>query len=80
MTALRAASAADAPMPDGKPATSLKGFQGTVHSLSWTPKGDRLAVGGFDGKVRIYAMPKGEEVKAFVPVPLTPATQVAAGK
>jgi WD40 repeat protein len=65
---------------DGKTATALKGFQGTVHSLSWTPKGDRLAVGGFDGKVRIYAMPQGEEVKAFVPVPLTPATRVTSAK
>jgi WD40 repeat protein len=60
------------------PFLRLKGFEGSVHSLVWNPKGGQLAIGGFDGSVRLYAVPSGELVKSFVPVPLS-ATKVASG-
>jgi WD40 repeat protein len=60
-----------------KPFLKLKGFEGSVHSLVWHPKNGQLAVAGFDGSVRLYAVPSGELVKTFVPVPLAPRRQVA---
>jgi WD40 repeat protein len=57
---------------DGGKAASLKGFDGSVHGLAFHPKNGQLAVAGFDGKVYVFAVPGGELVRSFVPVPMAP--------
>ena len=49
---------------------SLKGFEGGVYSVVFSPSGEQLAAAGFDGKVRIYDAKSGQISAAFVPVPL----------
>jgi len=63
---------------DASVVAALKGFKGSVHSLAWHPKTNQLAVAGFDGSVYLYAMPAGQLVKSFVPVPMAPGRAAAA--
>lgn len=65
---------------EGKRLATLKGHGGAIFTLSFNPKVNQIATGGFDGKVRLYETGKGELVREFVPVPLkaTPAVQQAA--
>lgn len=56
---------------DPAPVLKLKAQEGCVHSLAWHPKNGQLAVGGFEGAIRLYEMPAGKEVSKFIPVPLT---------
>jgi WD40 repeat protein len=55
---------------DGSKVASIKGFEGSVHSLSFHPKTGELVVSGFDGKIYFYGMPDGKLAKSFVPVPM----------
>jgi WD40 repeat protein len=61
---------------DGSKIASLKGFSGSIHSLAWHPKKPELTVAGFDGTIRTYAVPGGDVLHAFVPVPVTRGQRV----
>ncbi len=60
---------------DGSRVGTIKGFEGSIHSLTWNPKRAEVALAGHDGSVRIVVMPAGTVVKSFVPVPVS--TRVA---
>jgi WD40 repeat protein/mono/diheme cytochrome c family protein len=51
----------------------LKGT-GPVFAVAYRPDGNQVAVGGFDGKVRLFDANTGKLVKVFVPVTITAAT------
>lgn len=67
----------DKPVIGGKPLATLSGAQGAIFAIAFRPDGQQVAAAGMDGTVRIYALPGGSLVKAFVPVPLRPATRTA---
>ena len=47
---------------------------GPVFAVAYRPDGQQVAVGGFDGKIRLFDANTGKLVKAFVPVKITAAT------
>lgn len=49
----------------------LGGHKGAIFALAFSPSGEFISTGGFDGTVRIYKVKTGELVKSFVPVPIT---------
>jgi WD40 repeat protein len=63
--------APDQPVVGGKPIATLKGHKGVLHTVAFRPDGQAVAVGGFDGTVRLYEIPSGKLLTAFVPVPLS---------
>lgn len=62
---------------DGKLVAALKGPNGPVYALAFTPNGAGIAAAGFDGSVRLFDAATGAQTKVFVPVPLTTAQPVA---
>lgn len=57
---------------DGTRRATLKGHHGAVFAVAFHPATNQIATAGFDGNVRIYETAKGELVKDFIPVTLTP--------
>jgi len=55
----------------------LKGINSPVFAVAYRPDGKQVAVGGFDGPVRLYDAQTGQLVKEFVPVAITPTTTAA---
>jgi mono/diheme cytochrome c family protein len=51
----------------------LKGT-GPVFAVAYRPDGQQVAIGGFDGKLRLFDVATGKLVKAFVPVTISAAT------
>lgn len=49
----------------GRQAAAWKVAADSVYGISWSPAGDRIAVGGADKSVRILAWPDGKEVVRF---------------
>lgn len=70
----------DKPVIGGKALATLSGARGAIFSIAFRPDGQQAAVAGMDGLVRIYALPTGNLVKAFVPVPLKTAAVRSAHK
>jgi hypothetical protein len=60
----------DKPVIGGKALATLAGAHGAIFTIAFRPDGHQVAAAGMDGFVRIYALPSGSLVKAFVPVPL----------
>lgn len=58
---------------DGKLLHELKGVDGPVFAVAYRPDGAHVAVGGFNGHVKIFDARTGELVKDFIPVTLTEA-------
>jgi WD40 repeat protein len=58
----------------GKPLATLSGAQGTIFAIAFRPDGQQVAAAGMDGMVRIFALPAGTLVKAFIPVPVQAAS------
>jgi WD40 repeat protein len=58
---------------EGTMAFELPGVSRGVFAAAFAPDGKSVAVGGFDGVVRLYSTENGQLVKEFVPVPLQPA-------
>jgi WD40 repeat protein len=50
---------------------------GPVYAVSFHPHGNLVAVGGFDGTVRLLDAANGKLIKAFVPVPITQKPQAS---
>jgi WD40 repeat protein len=46
----------------GKELLTLRGHSGTVHSVAWSQDGQRLATGGEDGTVKLWAPETGQEL------------------
>ena len=57
---------------DGKRVATLKGHDGAIFSLAFSPTTNWLAAGGFDGTLRLYDYTAKSNVlvRAFVPVPI----------
>jgi WD40 repeat protein len=51
-----------------------------VFAVAYRPDGKQVAVGGFDGTIRLFDVATGKLVKAFVPVKVTPSVAAAANK
>ncbi len=68
-------AAPDKPVMGGKPIATLRGHKGTIHALAFRTDGKQIAVGGFDGTLRIYDLPSGKLVSALAPVPITKASK-----
>jgi WD40 repeat protein len=64
---------------DGKLLSTLASQFGAVYAVAFRRDGQQVAVGGFDGSVRLYHPETGELQRTFVPVPLTPQTIAAVG-
>jgi mono/diheme cytochrome c family protein/roadblock/LC7 domain-containing protein len=58
-----------------EPAAALKFAQdhGAVYAVAFQPDGKIVAAGGFQGQVRLYDATTGALIRAFDPVPITPA-------
>ena len=54
----------------GKLLHELPEIQGPIFAVAFRPDGKQVAVGGFDGNVRLYDANSGQIVKSFIPVPL----------
>ena len=56
----------------------LPGIDSPVFAVAYRPDGRQIALGGFDGKIRLHDTKTGKLVKMFVPVKVTPAVAAAA--
>jgi WD40 repeat protein len=67
---------------DGKRVATLKGHDGAVFALAFSPATNWLAVGGFDGTLRLYdyMATSNQLIRAFVPVPIKSTTMQTASK
>ena len=61
---------------DGARAATLTGHEGAVFAVTFTPEGQRVITGGFDGLIRIFNPADSKLIGVLLPVPLTPAKQV----
>jgi mono/diheme cytochrome c family protein len=61
----------------GAKVATLSGHEGGIFAIAFAPDGQRVATGGYDGVVRLFEIPTGKLKAAFVPVPLSTATQTA---
>ena len=50
---------------------SLPGITGPVFAVAFRPDGKQVAVGGFDGMIRLYDVESGKLTKEFVPVTIS---------
>lgn len=62
---------------DGKLLHELGGIAGPIYAVAFRPDGQQVAVGGFEGKIRLYDVAKGTLVKEFLPVEITPVQTAA---
>ncbi|MEX0701099.1 MAG: c-type cytochrome domain-containing protein [Planctomycetales bacterium] len=62
----------------GKQLFDLKGIAGPVFAVAFHPQGKEVAIGGFEGRVRIYDATTGEPLRDFVPVEISPVEKTAA--
>ena len=44
---------------DGHKVVALRGHHGVIYAIAFQPDGKAVATGGFDGTVRLYALPTG---------------------
>jgi WD40 repeat protein len=64
------AASSGKPVIGGKTLAMLKAGKGTVHAVTFHPNGKEIAIGGFDGKIRVFEIPSGKLKNEFLPVPL----------
>ena len=51
--------------------SACKGHSAGIYTVAFSPDGQTLASGGFDGQVRLCKVSTGQLAKAFIPVPIT---------
>ena len=61
---------------DGARVATLEGHGGAVFSVVFTPDGQRILTGGFDGLIRAFSATDGKLTAVLVPVPLVPPQDV----
>ncbi len=61
----------------GKLLHELPGIESPIFAVAFRPDGKQVAIGGFDGNVRLYDAQTGTLIKAFIPVPITPEKTAA---
>jgi WD40 repeat protein len=64
---------------DGKQLVAVP-FSTGIFAVAFHPSGEFIAVGGFDGFVRLIRVPQGEIVKEFLPMPVTVSSQTPAAQ
>lgn len=82
-TQIAVASEGEARVYDAKTGSriaTLPGHEGAIFAVAFTPDGQRVATGGYDGIVRLFDAATGKLKSAFVPVPLSTAAQTASRK
>jgi WD40 repeat protein len=82
-THIAVASEGEARVYDAKTGSriaTLAGHEGAIFAIAFTPDGQRVATGGYDGIVRLFDAASGKLKSAFVPVPLSTAAQTASSK
>jgi WD40 repeat protein len=57
--------------------SKYEGEAGPVYAVTFSPDGETVAAGGFDGKVRLIETATGKLRKEFVPFPLVSESEVA---
>ncbi len=62
---------------NGKRTAILKGNDGAIFAIAFHPTNNQVAMGGFDGRVRIFDSGSGNLITNFIPVTITAAKQVA---
>jgi len=65
---------------DAKRIAALKGHDGAIFAIAFSPATNQVVTGGYEGRLRVFETTKGELLKTFVPVPLkgVPVRQQAA--
>jgi WD40 repeat protein len=58
----------------GKLLHELPDIKSPIFAVAFRPDGKQVALGGFDGNVKLYDAETGGLVKSFIPVPLTDKT------
>jgi WD40 repeat protein len=64
----------------GRRVAACKGHKAGIYTVVFSPDGQTLATGGFDGQVRLYRVTTGEMAREFIPVPLTPSENLRSEK
>jgi WD40 repeat protein len=62
---------------DGKIVSKFADQYGAIYAVTYRNDGKQVAVGGFDGQVRLFDPESGSLIKEFTPVPITPAVAAA---
>lgn len=62
----------------GKLLHELPEIESPIFAVAFRPDGGQVAIGGFDGQVRLYDAKTGKLLKSFIPVPITPEQKTAA--
>jgi WD40 repeat protein len=55
----------------GKLLQELPDIKSPIFAVAFRPDGKQVAIGGFDGNVKLYDAETGQLVKSFIPVPIT---------
>lgn len=61
----------------GKLLHELPEINSPIFAVAFRPDGQQVAIGGFDGQVRLYDAKTGKLLKAFIPVPITAEDETA---
>ena len=58
---------------DKKRVATLKGHEGAIFAVAFHPGTNWVVTGGYEGKLRVFETAKGEQVRSFIPVPVSSA-------
>jgi WD40 repeat protein/mono/diheme cytochrome c family protein len=58
---------------DKKRVATLKGHDGAIFAVAFHPGTNWVVTGGYEGKLRVFETAKGEQMRSFIPVPISTA-------